>query len=49
MQSTETIAEMDCANDIRIASVCVPYPDKKEKKVFLVYKKIQNGSVAKSY
>jgi hypothetical protein len=25
------------------------YPDKKEKKIFLIYKEIQMGSVAKSY
>jgi hypothetical protein len=26
-----------------------PYTDKKEKKIFLIYKDIQNGAVAKSY
>ncbi len=25
------------------------YTDRKEKKIFLIYKKIQNGAVAKSY
>jgi hypothetical protein len=27
----------------------VPCTDKKENKIFLIYKKIQNGAVAKSY
>ncbi len=27
----------------------VHYTDKKEKKIFLIYKEIQNGAVAKSY
>jgi hypothetical protein len=27
----------------------VLYTDKKEKKIFLIYKEIQNGAVAKSY
>jgi hypothetical protein len=27
----------------------IPYTDKKEKKIFLIYKEIQNGAVAKSY
>ncbi len=27
----------------------IVYTDKKEKKIFLLYKKIQNGAVAKSY
>ncbi len=49
MQSAKTTAEMDYASDIRIASVCVPYTDKKENQIFLIYKEIQNGSVAKSY
>jgi hypothetical protein len=26
-----------------------PYTDKKENKMFLIYKEIQNGAVAKSY
>jgi hypothetical protein len=26
-----------------------PYTDKKENEIFLIYKKIQSGSVAKSY
>jgi hypothetical protein len=50
MQSAKTAAEMHYANDIRIADMCVlPYTDKKENQIFLVYKEIQNGSVAKSY
>jgi hypothetical protein len=28
---------------------CVPYTDKKENKIFLIYKEIQRGSGAKSY
>jgi hypothetical protein len=27
----------------------VPYTDKKEKKIFLIYKEIQSGAVDKSY
>ncbi len=27
----------------------VPYTDKKENKIFLIYKEIQSGAVAKSY
>ncbi len=30
-------------------SVCIKYTDKKENKIFLIYKEIQNGAVAKSY
>ncbi len=28
---------------------CIGYTDKKENKIFLIYKEIQNGAVAKSY
>ncbi len=49
MQSAKTTAEMDYANDIRIASMCVPNTDKKENQIFLICKEIQNGSVATSY
>jgi hypothetical protein len=37
----------DCARD----HVCqlIRYTDKKEKKIFLIYKEIQYGAVAKSY
>jgi hypothetical protein len=30
-------------------TVIVSYTDKKEKEIFLIYKEIQNGAVAKSY
>jgi hypothetical protein len=29
--------------------VCSRYTDKKEKKIFLIYREIQSGAVAKSY
>jgi hypothetical protein len=28
---------------------CVAYTDKKENKIFLIYKEIESGAVAKSY
>jgi hypothetical protein len=31
------------------SGLCTLYTDKKEKKIFLLYKEIQKGSVAKSY
>jgi hypothetical protein len=31
------------------ASTVLTYTDKKEKEIFLIYKEIQRGSVAKSY
>jgi hypothetical protein len=34
---------------IYISKIISEYTDKKEKKIFLIYKEIQNGAVAKSY
>jgi hypothetical protein len=31
------------------SDICVLYTDKKENKIFLIYKEIQSGVVAKSY
>jgi hypothetical protein len=35
--------------DFYVAFYSEAYTDKKEKKIFLIYKEIQNGAVAKSY
>ena len=35
--------------DKRLNCIKHQYTDKKEKKIFLIYKKTQTGSVAKSY
>ncbi len=32
-----------------MGTVIVSYADKKEKQIFLIYKEVQNGEVAKSY
>ncbi len=34
---------------VSISILCPPYTDKKEKGIFLKYKEMQMGSVAKSY
>ncbi len=37
-----------CKN-FEMAEIVVLYTDKKENKIFLIYKEIQSGAVAKSY
>ena len=36
-------------NDLIVILVSNEYTDKKENQIFLIYKEIQNGAVAKSY
>jgi hypothetical protein len=33
----------------KFGELVAPYTDKKEKKIFLIYKEIHSGAVAKSY
>ncbi len=43
-----TVLDLILAKLYRLGMIFLPNTDKKEKKIFLVYKEIQKGTVAKS-